>query len=362
MPEYFNKFQCIGGICEDNCCIGWDVEIDRETYKNYEKVEDKMLSALFRESIYINEDVYNPEIDYAIVKLRKGNRCPFLNEENFCKIQRQLGEFFLSNVCATYPRIFNEVNGVIECSATVSCPEVAKLLLGNKEKMRFLFKQEPLERMIVNYSVDTKGEKRKRMIAGFEQLRTLAIDTIQNRDYTLGHRMDRLKALFKEYEKEKRATQEPPVDYTKAFAQLHKILKKVNGEVQLDSKRYVKLSQHISVAVEGNYVNLKKQGEKRDTFSYIVENYLVNYMFQELFPIGQGNRLEEAYEVLAVRYILIQYHLSGISLCEGKLTTTKIIEFIQTFSKAVEHHHGYLEAIQKELARKKIIRQIVLQI
>ena len=28
VPTYFNEFACIGGACEDNCCIGWEIGID----------------------------------------------------------------------------------------------------------------------------------------------------------------------------------------------------------------------------------------------------------------------------------------------------------------------------------------------
>ncbi|MEG1585151.1 MAG: flagellin lysine-N-methylase, partial [Anaerovorax sp.] len=160
-PQYFEKFHCIGGTCEDNCCIGWDVEIDQRTYKKYRRVKDRSLSLLFREKIFENPDPYNVQIDYALVELGKGNRCPFLNDKNLCKIQGKIGEEYLSNVCATYPRMANEVDGIIEYSATVSCPEAAKLILGNPEKMRWVTKDiEKPQRTIVNYHVDTKGKQR----------------------------------------------------------------------------------------------------------------------------------------------------------------------------------------------------------
>ena len=27
-PSYIKEFSCIGGKCEDSCCIGWDIDID----------------------------------------------------------------------------------------------------------------------------------------------------------------------------------------------------------------------------------------------------------------------------------------------------------------------------------------------
>ncbi len=33
-PIYLKEFKCIGGECEDSCCIGWDVDIDKFTFIN----------------------------------------------------------------------------------------------------------------------------------------------------------------------------------------------------------------------------------------------------------------------------------------------------------------------------------------
>ncbi len=30
MPDYFKQFKCIGGKCEDSCCIGWDIDVDEK--------------------------------------------------------------------------------------------------------------------------------------------------------------------------------------------------------------------------------------------------------------------------------------------------------------------------------------------
>ncbi len=35
--SYIKSFNCIGGRCPDNCCIGWDVDIDKKTYHDYRK-------------------------------------------------------------------------------------------------------------------------------------------------------------------------------------------------------------------------------------------------------------------------------------------------------------------------------------
>jgi hypothetical protein len=34
-PRYAKDFQCIGPDCEDSCCEGWTVYVDKASYKKY---------------------------------------------------------------------------------------------------------------------------------------------------------------------------------------------------------------------------------------------------------------------------------------------------------------------------------------
>ena len=38
VPDYYYKFKCIGEDCTDSCCIGWELDIDEESYEAYKKV------------------------------------------------------------------------------------------------------------------------------------------------------------------------------------------------------------------------------------------------------------------------------------------------------------------------------------
>ena len=49
-----------------------------------------------------------------------------------------LGEKSLCRTCKMYPRHVEEFEDVREMTLSVSCPEVARILLGKKEPVRFL--------------------------------------------------------------------------------------------------------------------------------------------------------------------------------------------------------------------------------
>ena len=35
IPKYMKNFECIGKDCIDSCCVGWNIQIDKNTYKKY---------------------------------------------------------------------------------------------------------------------------------------------------------------------------------------------------------------------------------------------------------------------------------------------------------------------------------------
>ena len=38
VPEYYEHFQCSASACQDNCCIGWEIDIDPESDRQYRQV------------------------------------------------------------------------------------------------------------------------------------------------------------------------------------------------------------------------------------------------------------------------------------------------------------------------------------
>ena len=97
-PMYLKEFKCIGGECEDSCCIGWDVDIDKFTFYQYESVSNSHMKNTLESNLIKNKKCQCDEIDFAKVKLGENKRCPFLKCNNYCVIHSNLGEEYLSNV------------------------------------------------------------------------------------------------------------------------------------------------------------------------------------------------------------------------------------------------------------------------
>ena len=117
VPSYYNTFRCIADKCTDNCCIGWEIDIDSDTAQYYKSVGGDFGKRL-RENI-------SEENSFIL----KGERCPFLNEKNLCDIIISCGEEHLCQICRDHPRFFEWYGNVKEGGIGLSCEEGARLIL-----------------------------------------------------------------------------------------------------------------------------------------------------------------------------------------------------------------------------------------
>ena len=128
IPDYYKEFTCIADKCEDTCCAGWKIVIDKKSLNKYKHVKGKFWFTMLKSVDWIR----------GIFRQDKEKRCAFLNDCNLCEMYVNLGEKSLCKTCRLYPRHVEEFEDVREITLSVSCPEVARILLGKKEPVRFL--------------------------------------------------------------------------------------------------------------------------------------------------------------------------------------------------------------------------------
>ncbi len=121
-PDFFDVFKCICGKCTDNCCIGWEIDIDDFTYDRYCSLNTDF-------SNKIKENIIEAPDGSRCFKLAENDRCPFLNKDNLCDIIINCGEDAICDICREHPRFYEWFPGVTECGLGLSCEEVCRLLL-----------------------------------------------------------------------------------------------------------------------------------------------------------------------------------------------------------------------------------------
>lgn len=386
VPQYMRNFACIGSHCEDSCCIGWRVNVDEQTYKKYKNSNNTELKPLFEKNIS-RQRSNSSQASYAKINMGEGGRCSFLSEENLCKVQLNLGEEFLSNTCSIYPRAINRVNDVVEKSATMSCPEAARLALLNEGGIEFdEIEESAYAKGLIVKEINTNNFKvNHKLQKYFWELRIFTIQTLQNRSYTLEQRLIILGLFMNKIQElvNNNLIKEIPASiaqYTNLLqnGSFHDLIENIptNAAIQMKICKElvdVRLSQSITSQrylecltemlngiqyteentiqqITENYTDAYENYYKPfiDNHEYILENYLVNYVFMHLFPLGKKSAFED-YMMLIVHYSLIKLHLIGIAGFHKELTTDLTIKLIQSFSKTVEHNGAYLAKILKLL-------------
>ena len=124
VPDYYKHFRCIADKCKNNCCIGWEIDIDEKSLDFYKTIEGEIGERLKKNISFEGTPHF---------VLGEKERCPFLNGNNLCDIITELGEEHICGICTEHPRFNNELPDRIETGIGLCCEEAARLILSRKD-------------------------------------------------------------------------------------------------------------------------------------------------------------------------------------------------------------------------------------
>lgn len=131
-PDYYKEFVCTADRCEDTCCAGWEIVIDERSLRKYK-------AAVRTEQVPVKLQLLKSIKWHAGMFRRvEGRRCAFLDQDNLCNLYKALGPDALCRTCRLYPRHIEEFEDIREVTLSISCPEVARILMTREEPVRFL--------------------------------------------------------------------------------------------------------------------------------------------------------------------------------------------------------------------------------
>lgn len=172
-PDYYAEFKCIADGCKHNCCIGWEIDIDCDTFSVYNKVGGKMGRRL-KENIEFDGGA-------AHFILSENERCPFLNGDNLCDIILNLGEENLCQICADHPRYRNFFPAGEEIGVGLCCEAACRLVLSQKGEFK-----------LIEIADDGNDEAENEFEAEFFDFRQEMFELIKDCNYSLDARVLRL--------------------------------------------------------------------------------------------------------------------------------------------------------------------------
>ena len=370
VPLYVERFSCIGSTCEDTCCAGWQVTIDKKTFTNYKQSKNSNLIDRFENKVKRVRSQAS-ESNYARMDLDSATaNCPMI-EEHLCSIQKELGEDKLSNTCFTYPRISMEVGGIYQQALTLSCPEAARLALLANDAMEFsqtnlTIRPETVDRKkpSLGLSSDQTNEVRffcikllktkdlllwqKLALLGlFCESLTEAIK--QGTHNQLGQIIETMRSLIEKGQFDELFQSMQPQYEIQAvtFAMLWR-LKNTGFTSKSQRSVYDSIMSGLGADISSGQVDKDtmidryKLGVSRLPQAlvdapFFMENYVLNEMFRENFPFASASPYED-YLKLITRFGLVRFMLASQCANEKELPALNVLtQTVQSFCRRFQH-------------------------
>jgi len=374
-PQYAKAFRCIGPDCEDTCCQGWDVLIDQDAYEGLQSLPDFVPK--FKEHLVV---IGNATVgEYARVQMTSSCTCPFLSPERLCGIQVEHGERYLPDICADYPRATQRIDGLRETALMLACPEAARIVLLNPELVQ---PEEPGAPRYQRFA--HMGERPVKANGSPHQflweIRAFTILMLRDRDYPLWQRLFLLGMFCKRLHEITDAHQielvpqllrehaelivtgklRPLMDGipVRTAMQLATVLEIIKKHLETTAGKHPRFRDCIKDFLKGirceesalieNCAPFFEEADSRycapflAQHPYMLENFLLNYVFRTRFPYGQtprgapNNPLTE-FLMLCILFTLVKELTVGAAgLYREAFDANHIVKIVQSVSKSVE--------------------------
>ncbi len=302
-PDYYTKFRCIADRCRHSCCIGWEIDIDEDTYEYYKTI-DGCLGNRMKENIAITDDVPH-------FVLGKDERCPFLNQTGLCDIISQLGESALCQICDDHPRFRNFYSDRTEIGLGLCCEAAGELILSQKGKTQLVTLEGEDENLY---------PEEEELIAVRQQI----FDILQDRTLPVDSRVENMLEFCEITLPEKSIA-----DWADIYMSLER----------LDETR------DIILAELKNADETKLCIPQTDGYETAFEQLLCYFVYRHLTDSLDDERFWQRIAFAALSYIMIR------SICglwyhkNGKLDLSDIVEISRIYSSEVEYSQDNMDIL-----------------
>ena len=296
VTNYYRDFKCIGSSCTHNCCIGWEIDIDSETHKKYMGIKGDL-----------GEKIRNSISDSDTPHFITGNdgRCPLLDENNLCRIIKELGEENLCQICADHPRYKNYLSGRMEMGLGMCCEVAAKLILTQKEKAEFI----PL-----NDDGENSDDK------DFLDYRESILNILQNRTVPLDARIKNLNIPI------------PSLTFNELF-EIYSDLERLDDAWE-NSLSYIK-----------NLSSINENLFKDEKWQFAFEQLIVYFIHRHLYNGFCDFRKDSVILFAILSTKLLAGICTGFYNEHGKLTIEDFISFAREYSAEIEYSDENMEKL-----------------
>lgn len=351
VPDYYEEFSCIAGACRHSCCIGWEIDIDEDTYAYYKSIGGALGERLAT-YMYMTED------NEHSFQLESNGYCPFLNKDKLCDICIALGEAALSEVCTEYPRFSIEYGNVLQKCLSLSCEEVGRILFS---------KDAPVQ-IVDHYMPDDTSdadEPEDEWIPAMEQMQKKAIAGLQDRSKSIRRRMrEYLLTLCTDGELALNDMAEAPKklsysDFRERFAVFSQMETLEEEWEKVKAQMEQEYTQETYPPILQSYLQSPayKESDYEQLMVYFTFRYLMNAVYD--YDAASYRKLAVVFTLFIRDMDALRYHLNG-----GCYTRDDRVDVVRIFSKEVEHSEENIELAREAFLfeevyeTKRLMRQI----
>jgi len=389
-PTYGGAFRCIGPGCEDHCCGGWTIPVDKKKYQQYLQFPADGLGAIVAQSVSV-VDANGPEELYARINPPIAGACAFFEEDRLCAIQKQYGQDLLPTTCSVYPRVLNRVDGNLEGSLTLSCPEAARNILLDPNALQVESDLLAGDFQTSNvFALAGSTSSMHKPSQSFLAIRSLVIAMARDRARPIWQRLLLIGVLCERLAQVTTPVTTPEDDLQVAaiLAEYQSVVEKGGLKTELDalpSATELQLEVLLRLTIERMQNHTGSDRFRRtceefllgigyenstpaerthryrhalrtyhqpffEKFPFILENYLLNTIFQTLFPFGRSGSphcvpqtIMDEYILFAVQFAWVNALLIGMAgHYKENFSGAHVVFTIQSFARGVEHYPWFV--------------------
>lgn len=371
MPRYVSRFRCIGPACEDSCCSGWRVTLDKKTYKAYSQSKHPALAGLFGQYVKRTRSQASDTNFGKIQMVGEKAHCPML-ADGMCSVHANLGESYLSNTCATFPRQTYSGNDTLQQALQLSCPEAARLALLAPDAFEFVEENINVRPHTIGYAKLRYGLSQQQMA----DLRIFSIQLMRTEGLELWQRLVLLGVFC---EMLSNTVRDGKLDDIPTLVE--RCVATLQDGALLDALSLLQPNHRAQALVFAHIWSMRKtidrSDRQRDTVNrtllnlgvdeetgqadpdtlvaayargvarlpqalaaapHLLEHYLLNEMFANLFPF-EGDSPFDNYLQLISRYGMLRLMLAAQCAGEGELPTAEeLVRTVQVYCRRFRHN------------------------